>query len=496
MDEFTSENREENYGGFNSTTPANEPETVRTNSTEPEVNGEYSSSSLNRNYASNYAPNYAQNYSQNYAPDFGYQTYTQPETYTTRSQSYAYHAPEQTNPYYSPYERTTGYGSQTSLADKPKKERRGMSKGWLIVLCAVIGLIAGMFGSVLTSRLHIGGTADNVVIYQTPEASEDSESSSEGTTAPVSNSVAGDITSVVSAVQDSVVSITTEAVATGSFFQEYVTTGAGSGVIISEDGYILTCNHVIEGASNVTVKLYNGDEYKATVVGFDSKTDLAVVKIEASGLSPAVFGDEDSIKIGQAAIAIGNPLGTLGNSVSSGIISALEREVTVSNQTMRLLQTDTPVNPGNSGGGLFDIDGNLIGIVNAKYKSEGVEGIGFAIPIDTIKSITPSLIESGYVTGRPALGVQVVTVASNEVAQYGVTRPGVYIYSVNEGEAADKAGLVAGDYIFSADDVLIETYSDLSEVLSNHEIGDTVSLTIIRENQTLNIDVVLGELHN
>lgn len=176
------------------------------------------------------------------------------------------------------------------------------------------------------------------------------------------------------------VEVTTEAVTTNAFFGQYVQSGAGSGVIITEDGYIITNNHVVSGASQVTVRTSDGTEYPATVVGADSKTDIAVLKIEATGLTPAVVGDSDSLQVGEFTLAVGNPLGELGGTVTDGIISALDREVTVENQTMNLLQTNAAVSPGNSGGGLFNERGELIGIVNAKSSGQNAEGLGLRDP--------------------------------------------------------------------------------------------------------------------
>ena len=214
-----------------------------------------------------------------------------------------------------------------------------------------------------------------------------------------------DLSKVVAEIQDSVVEVYTETVQYNTFFGEYVTSGAGSGVICTADGYIITNNHVIEDAKSIRVTLHDGTDYSAVLVGTDEITDLAVIKIDATGLTPAVLGNIEDVKVGETCIAIGNPLGTLGGTVTSGIVSALSRTITVENQKMTLMQTNTTINPGNSGGGLFDASGRLIGIVNAKYSSSGVEGIGFAIPVDVVKEITEDLINNGRVTGRASLGL-------------------------------------------------------------------------------------------
>ena len=210
-------------------------------------------------------------------------------------------------------------------------------------------MLFGRNGTAGGSQTSSGG---NTVIYESTEPKVDT------------SSVAGstDTAKVVAAVENSVVEITTETVTTSTFFGQYVTQGAGSGVVVSADGYIVTNNHVVDGATNIKVTLANKTTYDATVVGTDEKTDIAVVKINASGLTPAVFGDSSQIVVGQDVIVIGNPLGSLGGSVTKGIVSALDRQVTIENQTMTLLQIDAAVNPGNSGGGAFDANGNLIGI--------------------------------------------------------------------------------------------------------------------------------------
>ena len=223
-------------------------------------------------------------------------------------------------------------------------------------------------------------------------------------------------------------------------------TGAGSGVIISEDGYLITNNHVINGASTIQVRTSDGTTYDAVLVGTDSKTDVAVLKINASGLRPVTFGDSDNLNVGETAVAIGNPLGELGGTVTNGIISAKDRSITLDNQQMTLLQTNAAINPGNSGGGLFNSRGELIGMVVAKSSGSDVEGLGFAIPSNLVSKIAQELIANGYVTGRPALGVTVLSIENAQTAmQYGVSSLGVYITDVESGSAADKAGLQAGD---------------------------------------------------
>ena len=310
------------------------------------------------------------------------------------------------------------------------------------------------------------------------------------------NITSNDLTAVSAQVAPSVVVITTESMVTSNnwFGGQYVQSGAGSGVVLTEDGYILTCNHVVSGASNIKVTLNDDTEYTATLVGGDDTTDVAVLKIDASGLTPATVGDSDSLAVGQSVVAVGNPLGELGGTVTSGIISALNREVTVENKTMSLIQMDASVSPGNSGGALFNTSGELIGVVNAKSSGDYAEGLGFAIPINTAYDIAMDLIQSGYVTGRPQLGISVVTVDdAATAARYGVSSAGIYIAQVNEGSGAEKAGLQVGDRIVSVDNTLVESSNDVVSKIQEKSVGDKVSIQVARNGQMLTVEVELTE---
>lgn len=309
-----------------------------------------------------------------------------------------------------------------------------------------------------------------------------------------SSGVSLSIKEIVAETENSVVEIKTESVTNGNFMREYVSTGAGSGVIFTADGYIVTNNHVISGANKISVTTKDGTEYDATLVGTDSKTDLAVLKIEAKGLSPITIGSSSTLAVGDMAVAIGNPLGELGGSVSQGIISALDREITIDNQTMTLLQTDTAINPGNSGGGLFNQSGELIGIVNAKSSGSDIEGLGFAIPIDIAKDVIEELMNNGYVTNRPQLGVSLQTVSDQSTAQQlGVNRAGVYISSVASGSSADKAGLKQLDRIISINDEEITSSSDVKSIIDKHSVGDTLEIQISRNDRLMKVNVTLME---
>ncbi len=293
---------------------------------------------------------------------------------------------------------------------------------------------------------------------------------------------------------DSVVEITTESLSRANrIMGQYVTTGAGSGVIISEDGYIVTNNHVVSGASKITVRTRDTTEYSASIVGTDEKTDLAVIKIEAKGLKAAEYGVSKDLVVGQPVLAIGNPLGELGGTVTDGIISALDREVEIEGQKMTLLQTDASVNPGNSGGGLFDGSGKLIGIVNAKSSGSGIEGLGFAIPIDTARNVIDEMMKNGYVTGRVSVGIEMTVIDEQKAYLYRLDRAGVYISAVSRGSAAEAAGIQAGDRIVAIDGKEIDSTETAVEIVQSHKVGDQVEFKISRDGKEQKIVVTLGE---
>lgn len=299
---------------------------------------------------------------------------------------------------------------------------------------------------------------------------------------------------VANIAMDSVVEIRTESVQSGSFMRQFISQGAGSGVILSESGHIVTNHHVISGASKITVRTKDGAEYEAQLLGSDATTDLAVLKIDATGLKAAVLGDSEKLSVGDKAYAIGNPLGELGGTVTDGIISALDRELTVDNQPMRLLQTSAAINPGNSGGGLFNDAGELIGIVNAKSSGSDIEGLGFAIPINSAKSIIDSLLNAGYVQNRAQLGVSLVNIADNSSAiRYGLSIPGVYIAEVSPSSGADKAGLQSMDRIISINGKEVTTSADIKKIIDESNVGDVVTLQIARNEKIKEVNVTLTE---
>ena len=269
--------------------------------------------------------------------------------------------------------------------------------------------------------------------------------------------------------------------------------GTGTGISMSEDGYIITNAHVIEDGNQIMVTLNDGTEYQAQVVGSDSKVDIAVIKVEATGLTSGNFGDSDSLVHGEPAIVIGNPLGMdFAGTITDGIISSTSREVKIDNYIMNLLQTNAAVNPGNSGGPLINCRGEIVGVVSAKISVDDVEGIGFAIPINTALNVANDFIEYGYVKNRPMLGISVEVVPELYAQFYG-SQPGLKVVSVQDGSAADLAGIMPGDRIISFNGTEISTSAELDYEKDKYNIGDTVKITVLRENQEITLDLTLME---
>ena len=270
-------------------------------------------------------------------------------------------------------------------------------------------------------------------------------------------------------------------------------TGTGSGVIMTEDGTIMTNAHVVSGAQSITVRVMDGTEYEATLLGMDEKTDLAVIKIDATGLTLAEFGDSSSIVQGEIAVAIGNPLGlAFEGSVTQGIISAVSREIEVDGRTMTYIQTDAAINPGNSGGALVNGSGQVIGINSVKVSSSDVEGLGFAIPISVALPIAEQLTTYGYVTGRPSIGIGGEDVTDYMVYYYRIPR-GVLVGLVTPDSGAEAGGVEVGDVIVGLNGVSVSSMDELTNEKDKFSPGDTVTLTVYRSGEYVELDVVLGE---
>lgn len=379
---------------------------------------------------------------------------------------------------------------------KGKTQKAKMSAGAVaavVALCMVFSGGAAFVGTYAANKLSADNTVSGGVSTNAGSPSVIFQSFSSG------NKTAGTYEQVASAVTPTVVEITTESVTTDTYSSfwgggSYIVSGAGSGVIISEDGLIITNNHVVSGASTINVKLTDGTEYVASLVGTDSDSDIAVIKIDATGLPCALIGDSDELNVGQEVVAVGNPLGEFGGSVTNGIVSGLSRDVNIDGTEMNLIQTNAAVNPGNSGGGLFNLYGELIGIVNAKSSTTSsgtsVEGIGFAIPIDTAINVATELTNYGYVRGKVMLGISYIDIDDAwDAARYRVSALGVYVVS-SEYEEND---LRSGDRIVAIDDTAVEYSSDIKTALKGHSVGDVLTVTVVRDGKYVDVDVTLHE---
>ena len=409
--------------------------------------------------------------------------------------------------------------------EQPRKKRKKIRWGKVLLSSAAVILAAAICFGAGYAGVLVANSKNTVIIQQVSPGN-----SSGPEVLPVDGAV---LTSaqVAAKVESSVVAITTEHMTTSNYwFGNYVTSGAGSGVIISEDGYILTCAHVIDGASKVTVELQDGETATAKVVGSYTNGDIAVIKIEKAGLTPAAIADSDSVKQGETCYAVGNPEGRFSGSISDGIVSALDRTISIQvessgrtgnslydmfyggnytrNIQLNVLQMTAAVSPGNSGGALFNDRGQLIGIVSAKSAATDSEGLGFAIPSNDAMEIASQLIANGvYVpegsqgqqqgsnitptTNKAVLGITVQTLDTQQAYQYNMT-PGVYISDITVASTRE-AGLKIGDRLISVDDVLVNAGTDVTDYLATKNVGDVVQVSVERSRQLVRVNVTLVE---
>ena len=374
-------------------------------------------------------------------------------------------------------------------AEPPKKKNRlGLKIAAGCMVCALVGGALGGGGALLATG-QLGG-ASTVVYEGTRPTSAVSLANVDGKTVLTGEEV-------YAANLESVVGINGN-VTTNVWGQTVKNPVSGSGFVISADGYILTNYHVIDGVSDITVTFSDGTSYDATLVGGEEENDIAVLKIDATGLRPVVLGNSDALQVGEPVYAIGNPLGELTFTFTGGFVSAKDRSITMSDGTiMNMIQTDAAINSGNSGGPLFDQYGQVVGIVSAKYSGSSsseatIEGIGFAIPINDVADMVTSIIENGYVTGKPNVGILMNDVSSEAVQRYGVPA-GAYIEAVLEGSCADKAGLQVGDIITAVGDSAVTSSTQLSSAVKNYRAGDQVTFTVYREGQNVTITLTLDE---
>lgn len=404
---------------------------------------------------------------------------------------------EQLNSYRQQQEQQTQnsqpvYQSQPQGGQTPHKNgknRLGLKIASLALVCALLGGLVGGGTAYLVSNSSNSDTTEVNVSNRKP--TEIQLKTVDGKN-PMTDA------ELYAANVNSVVSINITATSDPNFFgQTTQTAGAGSGFILTPDGYIVTNYHVVGDADTVKVTLYNGDSYDAQYIGGDEDYDIAVIKIEATDLPNVTLGNSDSLNVGDHVLAIGNPLGELTFSMSEGIASSVNRAIDVDGTPFNMIQVTAAINPGNSGGPLFNEYGEVVGIVSAKYSSyasQSVEGLGFAIPINDAIKVAQELLENGYVTGRPYLGITYLAVTDAQTAsQLGVNAYGVYVVEVVKGGPAEKAGLQAGDRIVSVDGTEIASKDDLGTLMQKHAAGDTLSITIARDGQMQTVNVTLGE---
>ena len=378
-----------------------------------------------------------------------------------------------------------------TVNDDKKKKKKDRFKNILMVLMAAVMLTSVATTGYVLYEDEIRGTVSNIerkLSIGDQETSFKFQQLTDGEKAPMST------VDIATNVGPAVVGVSTSTQYMSFFGQVYEQEGSGSGIIISSDGYVVTNNHVIENAKSMTVTLNTGEEYSATLVGTDAKTDLAVLKISANDLTVAPLGDSSVCNAGELAVAIGNPLGQeLAGTVTVGVISAVNRTIQADDGTnMVLLQTDAAINPGNSGGALVNGYGEVIGINTMKFSGNGVEGIGFAIPINTAKPIIADLIANGYVKGRPLIGLSLREI-SPELAAVNDMPAGLYVADVSKGGAAEKAGIRKGDIIVAVQDKIVESAKEVNEIRDKYAAGDTIKIEVSRDGQKMQFNVILQE---
>lgn len=399
-------------------------------------------------------------------------------------------------PWESPIE-TTGHpvdDEGVSVGRGREKKHRGAK---IVALCLAFTLVGVL----------VGGLAGGNTMAELRRMNGASTTLYQGSRTPTAVSVAQvtgkDLLTapqIYSTYVGSTVGITTEIVTTNYWGQPVSAAAAGSGFVITSDGFILTNYHVVEGANTIKVAFVDGTTYDATLVGSEKENDIAVLKIEATGLTPVVIGNSENIQVGEQVVAIGNPLGELTYSMTQGIISAKDRSITMENgEVMNMLQTDTAINSGNSGGPLFDMYGQVIGITSAKLSNSGesssaanIEGLGFAIPINDIKDMVQDIIKNGYVTGKPYMGISVTTIPETDATRYGMSQ-GALVQSVEQTSCSAQAGLRKGDIITAIDGKTITSSAELIEAKKTYQAGDTVTLDVERNGEKLTLSLTFDE---
>jgi len=383
------------------------------------------------------------------------------------------------------------------MLPKPKRKRTFYKKNWFVcIMTAVLtaALCMSGFALIITRADWIRGTSNksNAGVDTAADISQTQAFFKHINDRKDKEELSGP--AIYEKIHSSIVSIETKGTS-GGFLNSSVTVGSGSGIILSKDGYIVTNNHVIADATEVTVTLSTGKVYNAKPVAKDTETDLAVIKIDATDLPAATLGDSDNLLVGDKAYAIGNPLGkNLYSSFTGGFVSGLNRSLNIDGESGNFIQTDTAINPGNSGGALVNSYGEVVGINTIKYSGENVEGIGFAIPINDAKLVVDELIKKGYVSGRPLVGlIDPKTISQAEKEYYDLSDSGIYITSLASNGGAEKAGLKVGDVITYFDGARVKTVEELNTLKDKHKAGDTVDVTINRDGKVLQKKLTLTE---
>ena len=383
---------------------------------------------------------------------------------------------------------TYHYAASQNQSEKPPRRRAKVIA--LVLCCTILGMAAGFGGGYLgASAAAKSRQASPTMVYEGERETQPIDITRVDTSELMTPA------EVYAQNVNSTVGIRTSITSTNFWGYQTTSAASGSGFIISSDGYILTNFHVIESSNSVTVTTYDGTEYDAEIIGYDQSMDIAVLKIDAKELVPVVLGRSETLNVGDDVIAIGNPLGELTFSLTRGVVSALDRQVTLSgNVTMELIQTDCAINSGNSGGALFNMYGEVVGITNAKYSSSSsgasIDNIGFAIPVDDIRDIVDSIITNGYIV-KPYIGVSVSTV-SNEATGYGLPG-GASVQQIAEGSPAEKAGLQVNDIITAVNGTEISSSGELVEIVGNCAPGDELTLSVYRQGETLELTLTVGE---
>ncbi len=435
-----------------------------------------------------------------------------PEKKTENSEDYSYtgsfHREDYADAHYEPADESTVppryYTPPEKPVKEPKQKKSGSGKHIVTLICAVLiaALLGGMVGSALTgSRLNsrIEALESGLAEYaETEKEAQESVSAVISVPAAAAAETGMSPADIYEQAKQQVVGIRTEITVTNFFGMTSSGAVSGSGFIISEDGYIMTNYHVVEeayeGKLDIKVMTYDGTEYTASIIGIEAANDVAILKIDAEGLNAAKIGNSDELQVGETVFAVGNPLGELEFSMSTGHVSALGRVIsTQESESINMFQIDAAVNEGNSGGPVYNTNGEVVGIVTAKYSSSGVEGLGFAIPINDANSIAADLITKGYVTGKAYMGISYNPQYNSMYSQYYGMPLGVYVDSVSKGSAAEKAGLQKGDIITAVGEYTVEDYNDLKQALRQFSAFETAELTVYRAGEELHLSITFDE---